>query len=731
MGIEKIEVYGYAGTPTGGGKVYTTFQVGDVIKVGDQFAPTVDWQIRIEGAGGAWLNPGNTYTLKRAKVDGTVYVDENGNKYAFVNENDPSDILVLFDVTETSDGAEVKEVTDTPSFTVGVHEVTPAPAGDGVNYALSVGTSEHGTVTFKVGENTVTTAQEGQTVTVEITPATGWSTGSVKGLWHAAQANARRRVADANIDLLKDFELNPVEGNPNAFTFTMDRANAEVSVSYKKLLTHQDITTLDIAAVTYTSEALEPAVTVKDGQTVLVKDTDYTVAYSNNINAAKADATENAPTVTITAVSTSEKFAGEITKTFTINPDTLKEVSLEDTLFMYNFIEPVEQTAVVKEVKSKTLTVPATMYEVVDNSNKGTEPGQYTVTVSGKGNFTGTASTTFTIKNQEVNGDAEKTETGEEVDDVTVTVSVVDRDEQTLNIDNISEGTTSGEGITVEIPAKINGWKVTSISNGAMDGMGNVTDIIMPDTDEPIKVEAGAFPGIATIHTSLALLDDYALMAGLQPNYEATKVVCTVTPVHKYWTLGTGCDVIIPDGIDVYTVQEKNTAEVATEIVPEDQLQYGKERIIKANNGVLLLGTAGQSYDLVAYSGRLASGMPVATTDNKDYGKKNCLEPVVEKKHYDSGHYFVLQNDEFHSILAEGDEVKVPAGKAVLHLGDEQAGATARVLLIDAETTKIGRTDITDDTDKAGAWYAIDGRRVAQPTNKGVYIMNGRKVVVK
>ena len=108
-------------------KTYTTFQLGDVIKLGDQFAPTVNWQIKIEGAGGDWLQSGKTYTLKRAKVNGPVSVDENGNKYAFVNDNDASEILVLFDVTETSDGAEVKAVSETPSFTVGVHEVTIDP----------------------------------------------------------------------------------------------------------------------------------------------------------------------------------------------------------------------------------------------------------------------------------------------------------------------------------------------------------------------------------------------------------------------------------------------------------------------------------------------------------------------------------------------------------------------------------------------------------------------------
>ena len=126
-----------------------------------------------------------------------------------------------------------------------------------------------------------------------------------------------------HIDLLKDFELTPVEGNANAYTFTMKRANAEISVSYRKLLTNQDITIEDITALTYTGVAQEPVVTVKDGSTVLTLGTDYTVTYSNNTNAALSTATENAPTVTITAVSTSEKYAGGNSTTFTILQKTV------------------------------------------------------------------------------------------------------------------------------------------------------------------------------------------------------------------------------------------------------------------------------------------------------------------------------------------------------------------------------------------------------------------------
>lgn len=605
-----------------------------------------------------------------------------------------------------------------------VMTVMTASAIDAPSYNLTVGTNDHGSVKFIVGETEVTTAKEGQTVTVVITPAEGWSVNKPAGQWYAAESATK---APRRVDMLKDFELTKLLGQDNTYSFVMERANAQVSVTYKKLMTNTDITIQDIQALTYNGQAQEPVVTVKDGETTLVLNTDYTVSYSNNTNAALATATENAPTVTITAVSTSEKYAGETTKTFTINPATLTGMTLKQTEFMYNLFDPQPQTAEVAEVKAGELVVPAEQYDVTGNQQK--EIGTYTVTVKGKTNFTGSVTADFEIKDTEVPADAEKTETGEEVNDVKLTVSVVDATQKTLSIDVITETTASSDGITVEIPAAINGWSVVNVTAGATDGLPNVTDIVMPDTENPIQIEAGAFPAVATIHTPLALLDDYALMASLKQNYEGTKVVCSVTPANKYWTLGVGCDVIIPDGIAVYTVQVKNTAEVATEIVPEDQLKYGNERIIKANNGVLLLGEAGQSYDLVAYSGRIASGMPIATSDNKDYGHKNCLEPVIEKKHYDSGHYFVLQNNEFHAILAEGDEVKVPAGKAVLHLGDDQPGAEARVLLIDAETTGISDEPRVKSEESTSAIYDLQGRRVLNAT-KGLYIVNGKKVLV-
>jgi hypothetical protein len=207
-----------------------------------------------------------------------------------------------------------------------VMTVMTASAIDAPSYNLTVGTNDHGTVKFYVAETEVTKAKEGATVTVVITPNTGWVVNQTSGQWYAAFGAAKApRRAQAGIDMLKDFELTKLLGQDNTWSFVMERANAEISVSYKKLLTNTDITIEDITALTYTGVAQEPVVTVKDGSVVLTKDVDYTVTYSNNTNAALSTATENAPTVTITAVATSEKYAGETTKTFTILPKALED----------------------------------------------------------------------------------------------------------------------------------------------------------------------------------------------------------------------------------------------------------------------------------------------------------------------------------------------------------------------------------------------------------------------
>ena len=193
-----------------------------------------------------------------------------------------------------------------------------ASATDVPTYSLTKanGAEAHGTITFKVGENTVTSAKEGDVVTVIVNQNSGWIINEVSGQWYAAVAATR------GVHMLNAVTLTPVTGQTNQWTFTMERANVEISASYKKLMTNSDISISDITALTYTGVAQTPTVTVNDGETRLVENTDYTVSYSNNTNAALSTAT-TAPTVTITAVATSQKYAGTTSKTFTIQKKAL------------------------------------------------------------------------------------------------------------------------------------------------------------------------------------------------------------------------------------------------------------------------------------------------------------------------------------------------------------------------------------------------------------------------
>ena len=54
---------------------------------------------------------------------------------------------------------------------------------------------------------------------------------------------------------------------------------------------------------------------------------------------------------------------------------------------------------------------------------------------------------------------------------------------------------------------------------------------------------------------------------------------------------------------------------------------------------------------------------------------------------------------------------------------------SARITIVFEDATKIANTNITNITN--GEWYTIDGRKVNAPSKKGIYIMNGKKVVVK
>ena len=134
------------------------------------------------------------------------------------------------------------------------------------------------------------------------------------------------------------------------------------------------------------------------------------------------------------------------------------------------------------------------------------------------------------------------------------------------------------------------------------------------------------------------------------------------------------------------------------------------------------------AYDIVANP---KDGDVISPDKNaKSYGE-NWLEPVIEKTNYKSDKdytYYVLKNNEFHPIL--DNDSKTNVGKAILKV--PTGVSAARVFRIDGDDdvkTTISRVTV-EKTDGA-EWYNINGQRINKPTTKGVYIKNGKKVVIK
>ena len=105
-----------------------------------------------------------------------------------------------------------------------------------------------------------------------------------------------------------------------------------------------------------------------------------------------------------------------------------------------------------------------------------------------------------------------------------------------------------------------------------------------------------------------------------------------------------------------------------------------------------------------------------------------------------SDHAYILQADgQFHKVTSNNPSVTVPAYRAYISYNSHE-GAKRFSIVFDGETTGIyGTTDDTTDGAADGAVYNLQGQRVADrlddsvrrqiPT--GVYIVNGRKVIVK
>ena len=210
--------------------------------------------------------------------------------------------------------------------------------------------------------------------------------------WNGAEKKPRVTVKIGNRQLTagRDYTVsykNNVSVGTASVTITA-KGNYTGSISKKFSITAANFTktsvSLSVSSFTYDGAEKKPKITVKNGKKQLTANTDYTVSYKNNINAGTAS-------VTITGKGS---YSGSQTKNFTITPADLTKtkISLSASSFIYDGAEKKPAITIKAGKKQLTLNKDYTI-SCKNNTNVGTA----SVTVTGKGNYTGTISKSFTI----------------------------------------------------------------------------------------------------------------------------------------------------------------------------------------------------------------------------------------------------------------------------------------------------------------------------------------------
>ena len=235
-----------------------------------------------------------------------------------------------------------------------------------------------------------------------------------------------------------------------------------------KNTTDNTVVISDVADQTYTGSLIAPNVTVTCNDVELVKDTDYTVSYSNNKNVGTA-------TISITGIG---DYTGTITKNFNIVARDISDTtigSIPNQTYTGNSISALP----VITYNGATLTK-GTDYTLTYSNNVNV--GTATVTIKGQGNFKGSTSKTFSISaramsDTSVANVSSQTYTGNSISPlptITYNNKTLKKDtDYTLSYsDNINAGTAT----------------ITITGKGNFTGMTSTTFIITQKSAEKLNI---------------------------------------------------------------------------------------------------------------------------------------------------------------------------------------------------------------------------------------------------
>ena len=277
---------------------------------------------------------------------------------------------------------------------------------------------------------------------------------------------------------------------------------------------------------------------------------------------------------------------------------------------------------------------------------------------------------------------------------------------------------------SVEIPAT-----VTAIGANAFNGCTGLTVVTSHIAgDNLFVIDENVFSGVdkenCTLYVPWDAIETYASTEGWSSFYEIKKIL----PAQVVITIGSygsatysspyALDFSDVEGLSAYTATNCNVNNVVITLTKVD--------IANEATGLLLIGTPGEYIvPVVEDLGETAPNLFVATL------KKTAVNSTSDNGEYANFKYTVKSGDTTPKFYRFADGSTLSAGKAYLQLPVSLfAQGASKTISLKFED---GTTDIDDIESESGSEavvYDLQGRVVEKPT-KGIYIVNGRKVVFK
>ena len=433
-----------------------------------------------------------TFTLRDTdKTDAANNASDTATlKFSSANYNEASGTLTIKIIDKNTDADTLKidvpaTVTYGDTVTPSVGESKPAGAGDVTfkffdedNHEVLTTAQPFDAGTYKVtasceSESTIYTAAA--TFTVEPREIEAKDVAFDKELTYTGNELTQTVTVTVNGKTLTvgtDYTVSDLTGTePGSYPVTVagtGNYTGEVTKSFtiSKAQISSAAITYDAGPYGYTGKEWKPEVTVSFNSATLTAGNDYTVSYENNINAGTAK-------IIITGIG--DHFTGLTEKTFTINSAEISGCTFAPIADVtYNTKAHTPEVTVA--ISGRTLEADKD-YTVsyASNINAGTA----TVTVTGKGNFTGSANTTFTIAKADLNLSVYTisslcTETEVKTSTLPSNFFLADETETGFSIALTAAG---GDAIFTQEPAVVDGENVITyqLNGGTGEATFNVT----------------------------------------------------------------------------------------------------------------------------------------------------------------------------------------------------------------------------------------------------------------